>query len=167
LEILLGEADEWFGRLIKFAVFSGLRPNELARLEWSHVDMEKETITILKQKNGSQSIIPLSTPARGVLKEMDGPGEGFIFNSEGREVRRFVEYVSKRFRDLRDACGLRKEITMYSTRHATATLLIEQGVSPVMVQKLMRHADLSTTMRYVHVATDKIRSAVNDAFSGI
>jgi len=168
LEKLLLEANPWFGRLIRFAVYSGLRPSELARLKWAHVDLDRETITILKQKNNNQSLIPLTKPAKQVLVEKEASGDqGFIFNRDERSVRRFVEYVSKRFRDLRRSCGLREEISMYSTRHTTATVLIEQGVSPVMVKELMRHSEISTTLRYTHVANDKIRDAANDAFAGM
>lgn len=163
LDTLCQEADEWFSRLLRFAVYTGLRPSELGRLRWSHIDFDRNLIYVYEQKNGHESTIPLVDAAREVLNEMDR-SEGFIFNREKRQGDRWTEYISKRFLRLRKACDLRDELSMYSTRHATATILCEEGVSPVFVQQMMRHADLSTTMRYVHVANQRVKDEVSGVF---
>ncbi|HYE58462.1 MAG TPA: tyrosine-type recombinase/integrase, partial [Rhodothermales bacterium] len=60
----------WMVPLLRFAYFSGLRASELARLRWYHVDLRRRTLTLLKQKNKQEEVLPLGERALGVLSEM-------------------------------------------------------------------------------------------------
>lgn len=53
-------------------------------------------------------------------------------------------------------CGIRKQVSIHSLRHAYATHLIEVGLNLRGVQELLGHACPKTTARYVHL-TDKCR----------
>lgn len=53
-------------------------------------------------------------------------------------------------------CGIRKQVSIHSLRHAYATHLIEAGLNLGGVQTLLGHAYPETTARYVHM-TDKAR----------
>ena len=52
--------------------------------------------------------------------------------------------------DLR-ASGVRP-LRFHDLRHTAITLLVRNGVSPWVVQKIAGHKDMKTTMRYVHIA---------------
>lgn len=56
-------------------------------------------------------------------------------------------------------CGVR-ELPPYTCRHTTATLLMDSN-SPLVVQKVMRHAQIQTTTRYAHPEYDDMLQAVN------
>jgi len=59
-----------------------------------------------------------------------------------------------------DKAGI-KRFCMHTLRHTYATRAIEAGMSPKILQKLLGHASLSTTMdRYVHVTDDSLKKAV-------
>ena len=50
---------------------------------------------------------------------------------------------------------------MHALRHTYATRAIESGVQPKVLQKLLGHASIKTTMdRYVHVTNDSMSKAV-------
>ena len=50
---------------------------------------------------------------------------------------------------------------MHALRHTYATRAIERGVQPKVLQKLLGHASIKTTMdRYVHVTDDSLTQAV-------
>jgi site-specific recombinase XerD len=48
--------------------------------------------------------------------------------------------------------GIKKDVNLHSLRHSYATHLIEQGVNIVTVRDLLGHAEIATTMIYLHVA---------------
>ena len=59
-----------------------------------------------------------------------------------------------------DAAGI-KRISMHALRHTYATRAIEAGMQPKVLQKLLGHASINTTMdRYVHVTDDSFEKAI-------
>lgn len=59
-----------------------------------------------------------------------------------------------------DTAGIRR-FGMHALRHTYATRAIERGVPPKVLQQLLGHASIKTTMdRYVHVTDDSMAKAV-------
>ena len=59
-----------------------------------------------------------------------------------------------------DEAGI-KHFCMHALRHTYATRAIERGVPPKVLQKLLGHASMKTTMdRYVHVTDDSLENAI-------
>jgi site-specific recombinase XerD len=79
------------------------------------------------------------------------PGE-----NPGRPVSR--ETIFRACKEAARRAGITKSAHPHSLRHAFATHLLDDGVSLIVIQALLGHANLKTTARYLHVSDAALRS---------
>jgi site-specific recombinase XerD len=144
---------------------AALRVHELVRLDLTQVDLGSATLVAVRGKGATVHDIPLSPPCVALLSAYlpereahAADGETALFvSTSGRLSARTVQRLLER---LREPMGTAKRITPHSLRHSVATLALTQGADLVTVAELLRHSDVNTTRRYIHLIDAQRREAV-------
>lgn len=82
--------------------------------------------------------------------------------AEGRENLYPLAY-DVTFRVYRRACTLLRydDVNIHTLRHTCASRMAQRGVSLAVIMQWMGHGHIATTMRYAHLATEHLMSAVD------
>jgi len=142
-------------RIILTLTYSaGLRSQEIIALKISDVDFERKTIHIRKSKNNKDRIVPLSHyMAKGLRQylSVEHP-QGWLFNGKEPEGCYSSKGLNWVFSSALKKTSIQKEVSLHSLRHSYATHLPEDGLNIVTIKELLGHAEIATTMIYLHVA---------------
>lgn len=142
-------------RIVLALIYSGgLRGREVINLRISDVDFERKTVHIRQSKYKKDRIVPLSGYiAKGLKKylSIEHP-HVFLFNGKDGQSQYSVQGLSWVIKEALKRTSIKKEINLHSLRHSYATHLLEEGVNIVTVKELLGHAQISTTIIYLHVA---------------
>lgn len=144
----------------------GLRIHELVALDVDQVDLVTGTLLSVRGKGSTVHDLPLNGPAVTLLtawlqarRTRAPPGEKALFLSS-RRTRLAARTVENWFVRLRTAMGTVKKVTPHTLRHSAATVALTQGTDLATVAELLRHSDLNTTRRYLHLVDTRRREAV-------
>jgi integrase len=151
------------------AALSGLRRGELLALRWEDVDFEQSSIRVFegysanragKPKSRKSRTLPMVEELAHSLADLKA-GSAYTANGDLVFVSREGTHVDgsalrRRYHATLDAAGLRR-LRFHDLRHTFGSLAINVA-SIVQVQAWMGHADIQTTMRYLHH-----KSRANDA----
>lgn len=128
---------------LRLAPLVFVRPGELRRAEWSEIDLDEREwrIPAEKMKMGAVHIVPLSTQAVAVLREVKPlTGEGrYVFPSI-RDLRKPMSEntVNAALRRLGYA---HEEMTGHGFRSMASTLLNEQGWNRDAIERQLAHGE--------------------------
>jgi integrase/recombinase XerD len=75
-----------------------------------------------------------------------------LSNGKEPEGRYSVRGLSWVFRENLKKTTIAKKVNLNSLRHSYATHLLEDGINIVTLKELLGHAEITTTMAYLHVA---------------
>jgi len=142
-------------RILLALIYSaGLRGKEVINLKIADVDFERKTIHIRQSKYKKDRIVPLSDlMAMGLKKYLVAEHPYvYLFNGKEPDGRYSIKGLSWVMREALKKTGIAKEVNLHSLRHSYATHLLEDGLNIVTVKELLGHAEIATTMLYLHVA---------------
>lgn len=145
-------------RIVLTLIYSaGLRGQEVINLKISDVDFERMTIHIRQSKYKKDRVVPLSpTMAVGLKKYLKAENPHiWLFNGKQPGSRYSIRGLSWVMRENLKKTSITKEVNLHTLRHTYATHLLEEGLNIVTLKELLGHAEITTTMIYLHVAQCK------------
>ncbi len=172
--------DDKFFTLIFLAIRTGLRRGEILGLKWSDINFETGILNVnqqvksekgnlilsnkLKSKKSKRPIVLDQFTLQLLLKHKEEQNKKQIKNEINNELNlMFCKedgqlinplYFTKYFGKLLKKHNL-KHIRLHDLRHTFATISLEIGIPHKVVQEMLGHVDIGTTMNaYSHVTLD-------------
>lgn len=141
---------------------TGMRPQDVFRMRWEHLDWFKRVLFIPygKTKN-SRRHVPLSERVIEALELRGVAANGWVFPSR-KSKSGHVSNVANQWRRTRKTIGLDPAVKLYCCRHTFATDALERTGNLAALMKTLGHGDAQTTMKYQHPGLEQIRIAVDE-----
>ena len=143
--------------MLKTMFYASLRASELCNLDDSDVDLKALTVYVRGGKGGKDALVFITDDCAKTLRyylERRSPlhidGRNPLFYTDfGKRWERKALY--RMFMYYKRLAGIEKHggVHVFS-RHSMGSLLVKRGCDLLANKDIMRHADVQTTMRYLH-----------------
>lgn len=145
----------WEKVMFGFVYDTGLRIDELTNLLIGDVDLDRGQVHVRQSKNKKDRYITMSSHiVRGIKKHLalNSPLD-YLFESPTRKgipiskthIRRLLKAAVEKAR-------IKKQVCVHTLRHTYATHQLEAGQNIMLVKESLGHADIRTTLMYLHIA---------------
>jgi len=140
--------------MLFLAYSAGLRVSEVVNMKIRNIHSERMVINIKGAKGKKDRTVVLSQGILELLRKyylvyrpndclIEGQYKNMAYSS--RSLQQIFHRAKKKTKIL-------QLVTFHSLRHSYATHLHESGTDIKLIQELLGHNDLKTTMRYTHVS---------------
>lgn len=139
-----------FFRLIVILFDTGMRISEALGLTRDNIMFDEKLIVLHEgeTKNDGARSIPMTTRVHRLLSQADTNNWFFSMNYDA---------ACKEWHQVRAMIGMGKGDIMHAMRHTFCSRLSQNGTDLRTIQELAGHKDLSTTQRYTHLNTRKLK----------
>lgn len=152
--------------MIALVYSAGLRVGEMINLKIVDIDSSRMVIHLRAAKGNKDRFLPLSEKLLTYLRDYYKEYHPKVYLFEGQKGNC---YSPSSFNKLLQASAkrakIKKKITAHTLRHSYATHLLENGTDIRVIQKMLGHSSLKTTMIYTQVAQAtmlKVKSPFDD-----
>lgn len=149
--------------LIELLYATGLRVSELIALPASAAADDRAYL-VVRGKGNKERLVPIGEAARAAVtawRAVLEPESPWLFPSRALAGHITRQTVGNVLKDLARVAGIDQErVSPHVLRHAFASHLLAHGADLRSVQKLLGHADISTTQIYTHVLEERLKQAV-------
>jgi len=149
--------------MIAIGLYTGLRAREIVNLKVGDIDTEQALVHVYKGKGGRDARLPLNPKLLPYLlpfldRSLSAPLIPGRWPDRGYSPRMLGYAVS----GAAARAGLPGHVHVHTLRHTFGTELQRRGGDLAKTQRLMRHANIQTTMIYVHLAMDDVRPLADE-----
>ena len=147
--------------IVRLLMLTGCRFGEIVSLEWDWIKGKR--IHLPDSKSGPRTVW-LSSAARAVIDAIPRYSEDCPFLFPTRPPTRHIDNIGFQWHRIRNEAGL-PGLRIHDLRHSWASVAAMNGVDMVTIAKLLGHALVETTERYVHLSDQSVSDAA-DRVSG-
>ena len=139
---------------ILLLIFTGCRLSEILTLRWDYVTSHH--LELPDSKTGRRRI-PLPREAYDILMELPREaGNPYVILGDVDGAP--LVNLQKPWRRIRSKAGL-EDVRIHDLRHTYASVAMKDGIDPFTLKEIMGHKNLTTTLRYAHLADDAVQRA--------
>lgn len=143
---------------------TGMRINEVCSLEINEIDFKTRAIILpaIKNKNRKPRILPLSNEVVKLLLELVEENKtnfdtNYVFVSNiGTKYNE--NSFRKRLNNYKEFAGINKRVSPHVFRHMFCRNFILNGGDVFTLQRIVGHADIATTRKYIQMDDKAIRN---------
>jgi len=151
--------------MLRLMLNTGLRLAEVTSLKWRDVDLTTGKLMVRQGKGSKDRTLWVAEADIDRLRSwrecqaaVCDPCEHAFTTLNGKALgHRYVQRMVKRYAA---KAGINKNISPHTLRHSFATDLYRETSKIRLVQKVLGHSDLSTTMIYTHIFDEEVESAL-------
>ena len=142
---------------ILILIYTGMRINELLKLEKKNVNLENNTIIGgSKTDAGKNRIIPIHPKILPlIIKRMGNKTDYLIPNRTGRNYYEYNNFRQNEFVKIMEQLGM--EHTIHDTRHTFATMISDVSDNENAITGIIGHTNINMTKKYTHTNIEKMR----------
>ena len=133
---------------------AGLRASEVTHLKVTDIDSQRMCIRVEQGKGAKDRYLPLSPRLLVQLREYWRRCRPLLWLFPGHPSDRPMSRygASHIYHTAKAKAGITKRGGIHTLRHCFATDLLEAGTELPVLQRLMGHSSIRSTMRYLHIA---------------
>ena len=150
--------------IIATAYAAGLRISEVCGLRITDIDSQRMRIHVRLGKGKKDRYVMLGESLLVLLRQYykaARPQGEYLFPGQKPHRPICTTSVSQVLRRVIRETGLTKRVTMHTLRHCFATHLLEAGTDIRILQVLLGHSSIRTTLRYTHITDRLIQKLVS------
>ncbi len=155
--------------IVRLLMLTGCRFGEIASLEWDWIKGKR--IFLPDSKSGPRTVW-LSSAARAIIDATPRYSPDCPYLFPARPPTQPIDNIAFHWDRIRVEAGL-PGLRLHDLRHSWASVAAMNGVDMVTVAKLLGHALVETTERYVHLsdrsvtdAADRVSNRIHAALAG-
>jgi len=146
---------------------AGLRIGEIIALEWTDLDMKRRLVKVQRSewqgavsapKGGQSRTVPMTARLATALEARRGPRTRVLTKDDGTGID--WDWAREKMRTAQRRAGMKPDGKLHKLRHTFGARLAMSGAPAMTIKELMGHADLTTTMRYMHLTPAHKEAAI-------
>jgi integrase/recombinase XerD len=164
VELLFSKLENLKHKTMLFLAYSaGLRVSEVVGLRVKDIHSARMVINIKGAKGKKDRMVILSQGILELLRKYytSYKPKYWLFEGQYKDEPYSTRSLQMIFHRAKREAKIIQDVTFHSLRHSYATHLHERGTDIRLIQELLGHNDIKTTLRYTHVSTRRVENVIS------